>query len=169
MTEKPCHKTGFRWPEPALKIVLVEPEIPPNTGNVARLCAGTGSELHLIEPLGFRLTEAAIRRAGLDYWEYAKIFRHRSFAAFQQETRPARMFFFSTQGPRLYTETSYQAGDALVFGSETKGLPAEIINAHSEELVCLPMKDSRVRSQNLANTVSIVLYEALRQINLQDG
>ena len=167
MTEKPCHRTGFRWPEPPLKIVLVEPEIPPNTGNAARLCAGTGSELHLIEPLGFRLTEAAIRRAGLDYWEYAQIFRHRSFAAFQQEAKPARMFFFSTQGPALYTEVSYQPGDALVFGSETKGLPAEIINAHAQELVCLPMKDSRVRSQNLANSVSIVLYEALRQINLR--
>ena len=169
MSEKSCHKTGFRWPSPPLRLVLVEPEIPPNTGNIVRLCAGTGSELHLIEPLGFQLTESAIRRAGLDYWEYARIFRHRSFQAFQKDINPERIFFFSTRGPRLYTDMAYQAGDALVFGSETRGLPPEITDAHPEELVCLPMKDIRVRSQNLANAAAIVLYEALRQINLQDG
>lgn len=169
MSGKPCHKTEFRWPVPPLRLVLVQPEIPPNTGNAARLCAGTGSELHLIEPLGFRLTDSAIRRAGLDYWEYARVFRHRTFTAFQQDIKPARMFFFTTQGPRLYTDISYAPGDALVFGSETSGLPPEIISAHADELVCLPMKDSRVRSQNLANAAAIVLYEALRQINLKDG
>ncbi|MGD9872630.1 MAG: tRNA (cytidine(34)-2'-O)-methyltransferase [Kiritimatiellia bacterium] len=167
MTEKPCHDTGFRWPEPPLKIVLVEPEIPPNTGNIARLCAGTGSELHLIEPLGFQLTESAIRRAGLDYWKYAQIFRHKSFSSFEQDAKPSRMFFFTTQGPRVYTDIAYEPGDALVFGSETKGLPADILSAHAGERVCLPMKDSRVRSQNLANAAAIVLYEALRQINLR--
>jgi len=152
MSEKSCHITGFRWPSPPLRLVLVEPEIPPNTGNIVRLCAGTGSELHLIEPLG-----------------YARIFRHRSFQAFQKDINPERIFFFSTRGPRLYTDMAYQAGDALVFGSETRGLPPEITDAHPEELVCLPMKDIRVRSQNLANAAAIVLYEALRQINLQDG
>lgn len=154
----------FNWPEPPLRVALVEPDIPPNTGNIARLCAGTGSPLHLIEPLGFRLTEQALKRAGLDYWDAVDLHRHKTFRAFLDDVQPARLFFYSTKGSQLYTEAQYEPGDVLVFGSETRGLPDEILQKYSERVLTIPMRRDHVRSLNLSNAAALVLYEALRQI-----
>lgn len=156
-------RPAFHWPDPPLRIVLVEPDIPPNTGNIARLCAATGSPLHLIEPLGFRLTDKALRRAGLDYWDAVELHRHVNFDAFLADVVPPRVHLFSTRGQRLYTDIQYRPGDALVFGSETSGLPAALLEAYAGRVLTLPMKGAAVRSLNLANAVGIVLYEALRQ------
>lgn len=160
---------GFRWPNPPLQVVLYEPDIPPNTGNIARLCAGVGSPLHLIEPLGFRLTDAALRRAGLDYWEAVEIYRHKNFEEYLAKEKPQRCFYLSTKGTRLYTDVHYQPGDALVFGSETRGLPQPLLEDNCERVLTIPMRPGQVRSLNLSNSVSIVLYEALRQIDLRGG
>jgi tRNA (cytidine/uridine-2'-O-)-methyltransferase len=157
------HVLEFRWPVPPFQVALVEPEIPPNTGNIARLCAATGSPLHLVEPLGFRLTDHAVQRAGLDYWDSVRIVRHMNFAAFRAGVAPARLFFFSTRARRSYLEAAYQPGDVLVFGSEHRGLADDILDAHPEQVFGIPMQADKVRSLNLANSVSIVLYEALRQ------
>ena len=155
----------FRWPEPPLRVVLVEPEIAPNTGNIARLCAATRSELHLVEPLGFRLTDAAVRRAGLDYWGAVRIVRHPGFEAFLETCGPVSgLHFLSTRGTRNYTEAAYAPGDGLVFGSESRGLDASVLEAHPDRVLAVPMDPDRVRSLNLANTAAIVLYEALRQL-----
>lgn len=155
----------FRTPCPPLGIVLVAPEIPPNTGNIARLCAATGSRLHLVEPLGFKLTNAHLRRAGLDYWDSVDLVRHDSWQEYLDREQPARMHLFSTTGKTAYTGAGYQAGDALVFGSEGSGLPAEILAAHPEQVLGIPIRTDHVRSLNLANAVSIALYEALRQLS----
>ena len=152
------------WPQPPLHVVLVEPEIPPNTGNIARLCAGTGTVLHLVEPLGFHLTDSALRRAGLDYWDSVEMVRHASFEAFQSSQPTTRMFFLSTRGPASYTSARYAAGDALVFGSESRGLPQDLLDAHPDSVFSIQMRTEHVRSLNLATSVGIVLYEALRQI-----
>lgn len=158
----------FHWADPPLPVVLVEPEIPQNTGNIARLCAATGSPLHLIEPLGFRLHDRAVRRAGLDYWEAVEITRHRNFAAFVEAQAPMRMFFLSTRGEHSIYDTSFIPGDTLVFGSESRGLPDAVLDAYpAKRILQIPMRTEKVRSLNLANSVAIVLYEALRQINLQ--
>lgn len=155
----------FRWPDPPFRVVLVEPEIAPNTGNVARLCAATRSELHLVEPLGFRLTDAAVRRAGLDYWDKVKRVRHHSFEAFVECVRPGEaLHFLSTRGEISYLEARYAPGDWLVFGSESRGLDASILGAYPDRVRAVPMDLDRVRSLNLANTASIVLYEGLRQL-----
>ncbi|NCC51428.1 MAG: tRNA (cytidine(34)-2'-O)-methyltransferase [Spartobacteria bacterium] len=151
------------WPYPPFQIVLVEPDIPPNTGNIARLCAATGSSLHLIEPLGFRLTNAAMKRAGLDYWDAVEVARHPNFDAYFDEIRPPRLWLFSTKGHRAYTDVTYRPGDALVFGSETRGLPESLLAAHPDRTLTIPMRRDHVRSLNLANAAAIVLYEALRQ------
>ena len=156
---------AFRWPAPPFRVALVEPEIPPNTGNIARLCAATGTPLHLIEPLGFRLTDKHLRRAGLDYWDAVDLTRHASYAAFEQALAPARCFLFSTRGTRLYSEVAYRPGDVLVFGSESRGLPDALLAAHPAEVVGIPVQADRVRSLNLANAVAIALYEALRQVD----
>lgn len=166
---RPMHRRRaelpFRWPSPPLRIVLVEPEIPPNTGNIARLCAATGSALHLVEPLGFRLTDRHLRRAGLDYWPHVELHRHADFARFLEEVRPPRLFLFSTAGATAYTDAAFQPGDALVFGSESRGLPAALLEAHRDRVLGIPMQTRHVRSLNLADSAAIVLYEALRQIN----
>lgn len=153
------------WPIPPLNIALVEPEIPPNTGNIARLCAATGSKLHLIEPLGFQLTSAHLRRAGLDYWDSVDMTRHASLEAFHQTQNVPRCFYFSTRARRSYTEVSYCPGDTLIFGSESKGLPGAVLDSHEEQTLGIPILTDHVRSLNLANSVAIVLYEALRQIS----
>ena len=146
-----------------MEIVLVEPDIPPNTGNIARLCAGTGAILHLVEPLGFRLTSQAMKRAGLDYWDAVTIHRHRSLQAFMDACGNRRFFLFSTKGTTPYTQASIKPGDLLIFGSETRGLPPHLLEAYPEQILTIPMKRDAIRSINLSNSVAIVLYEALRQ------
>ncbi|MEI7881264.1 MAG: tRNA (cytidine(34)-2'-O)-methyltransferase [bacterium] len=152
------------WPFPPLNIALVEPEIPPNTGNIARLCAATGTRLHLIEPLGFQLTSAHLRRAGLDYWDSVDIIRHPSLAAFHESQSNPRCFYFSTRAKRSYTEVTYRPGDTLIFGSESKGLSDAVLDANEANTLAIPILTEHVRSLNLANAVAIVLYEALRQL-----
>lgn len=150
----------------ALHIVLVEPEIPPNTGNISRTCAATGTFLHLVKPLGFSIDDKQLKRAGLDYWPFVKLFVHESLDAFITEYASARMFLATTKGERLYTEPSYQDDDMLVFGKETAGLPRDFIDSRKQDTIRIPMsEDARLRSLNLSNSVGIVLYEALRQLD----
>lgn len=158
-------KFDFFWPETPLQVVLVHPEIPPNTGNIARLCAATGSRLHLIEPLGFRISSAQLRRAGLDYWDAIQVQVHPSWPAFLEAIRPGRMFLYSTGSPRRYDQAVYQPGDTLVFGCETKGLPDEMLAAYREQVLGIPIQTQHVRSLNLSSAVAIVVYEALRQMD----
>lgn len=146
-----------------LHIVLHEPDIPPNTGNIARLCAGTGSVLHLIEPLGFRLTSHAMKRAGLDYWDAVEVHRHRNIDAFFEAVRPAQFYLLSTKGTKSYLEVDYRPGAALIFGSETRGLPETLLRQYPDHVITIPMRPGGVRSINLANSAAIVLYEALRR------
>ena len=145
-------------------IVLVEPEIPPNTGNVARLCAAARATLHLIEPLGFKLDDARLKRAGLDYWRHLQWHRWPDWTAFQKQLpAAARLWLIESKGPRHYAEVRYEPGDYLVFGRETAGLPAGIITSHPDSWLRIPMFHPRVRSLNLSNCVALALYEALRQ------
>ncbi|NOU36499.1 MAG: tRNA (cytidine(34)-2'-O)-methyltransferase [Kiritimatiellaceae bacterium] len=160
---RPRHQISFRWPNPPFNIVLVEPEIPQNTGNIARLCAATGTVLNLIEPLGFRLTDREVKRAGLDYWDAVEIRRFQNLEKFESDFSKHRKIFFSTSGHRNYTEAEYRPGDCLIFGSESRGLPLELLESHPDDVFNIPMKLENVRSLNLANAASIVLYEALRQ------
>ena len=147
-----------------MNIVLVEPEIPPNTGNVARLCAATKTRLHLIEPLGFELDDRQLKRAGMDYWEQVEWHRWKGWAEFQKSLpTDARLWFVESNGPRLYSEVSYAAGDYLVFGRETAGLPASLLEENRERWVRIPMLNAESRSLNLSNCAAIVLFEALRQ------
>lgn len=144
-------------------IVLYEPEIPANTGNIIRLCANTGATLHLIKPLGFELDDKKLRRAGLDYHEWVAMRVHDSLAAFLTEIKPARVFALTTKGTRRVSDIEFQQGDVLLFGPETRGLPAQVLNElGAEQCLYLPMKPES-RSLNLSNTVAIVLYEAWRQ------
>lgn len=162
---RPRRQLDFNWPDLPLNIVLHEPEIPQNTGNIARLCAATGTRLHLIEPLGFQLTSRAMKRAGLDYWDAVDITRHLNFDAFLKDEKPARLFFMTTSGANNYTDTGFRPGDYLVFGSEGSGLPLELLeNYPPESRLNIPMQLQHVRSLNLANCAAIVLYEALRQL-----
>jgi tRNA (cytidine/uridine-2'-O-)-methyltransferase len=145
------------------RVVLHHPEIPANTGNIIRLCANTGAELHLIEPLGFELDDARLRRAGLDYHDRAALRIHASLDEFLSTVKPARVFACSTHGRRSYADAAFQPGDALLFGSETRGLPAAIRQATAPEyLLRIPMIPNN-RSLNLSNAVALVLYEAWRQ------
>jgi tRNA (cytidine/uridine-2'-O-)-methyltransferase len=148
---------------PAFNIVLVEPEIPPNTGSIARLCGATNSTLHLVHPLGFSTDDRQLKRAGLDYWQHVKI-KHWSciddFLAAQEELR---LFFFTTKVARSYTTANFQHGCFLIFGKETKGLPEDILQLYHDRCYTLPMCNPHIRSLNLAMTAGIVLYEALRQ------
>jgi tRNA (cytidine/uridine-2'-O-)-methyltransferase len=167
------------------RIVLVHPEIPPNTGNVIRLAANTGCELHLIEPLGFRMEDKLLRRAGLDYHETAHVRRHASWESFldqaqpqpqpqpqsqpQSQPQPGRMFAFTTRGAQRFNEVAWQAGDWLIFGSETAGLPAEIRDRFdAQHRVRLPMREGQ-RSLNLSNAVSVAVFEAWRQLGYVGG
>jgi tRNA (cytidine/uridine-2'-O-)-methyltransferase len=144
------------------EIVLVEPEIPPNAGNAIRLAANTGARLHLVKPLGFSLDDRSLKRAGLDYHELASLHTHSSWAECRQALAGRRMFAFTTRGSRLYTEVAYLAGDVLVFGAETRGLPPAVLSDIPEQLR-LPMRP-RNRSINLSNAVAVVVFEAWRQL-----
>ena len=151
----------------ALHIVLVEPEIPPNTGNIARSCAATGSVLHLVKPLGFSIDDKSLKRAGLDYWPYVSVQVHESLDSFLAEygERKDRMFLATTKGSRYYTDIEFRDGDMILFGRETAGLPREFIEANRERSIRIPLsEDTRLRSLNLSNSVSIILFEALRQL-----
>ncbi len=156
---------AFHWPSPPLSVALVEPEIPPNTGNIARLCAATQSPLHLVGKTGFRLTDSQVRRAGLDYWDSVALVRHATLSDFETAVTGQRLFFFSTRGQMAYTAATYRPGDVLVFGSESKGLPDDLLDRYPDHVLTIPMQTHHVRSLNLATAVGIVLYEALRQIN----
>ncbi len=143
--------------------VLFQPEIPPNTGNIIRLCANSGSQLHLIEPLGFEFDDKRLRRAGLDYHEFAEVKLYPSLTAFIDKVAPARLFACTTKGTKLYSEAKYQNGDAILMGPETRGLPDEILaQIADEQKIRIPMMGDS-RSLNLSNATAIILYEALRQ------
>jgi tRNA (cytidine/uridine-2'-O-)-methyltransferase len=147
---------------PKFHIVLIEPEIPPNTGNIARLSVGVGATLHLVGKLGFRTDEKHLRRAGLDYWEYLDLHYHDSFSALQESYPEGRFFYASRKGKRRYTEVNYREGDFLVFGKETKGLPDDLLRENADRTITIPMT-GRMRSLNLSNAVAIVSYEMIRQ------
>lgn len=148
----------------SIHIVLVEPEIPQNTGNIARTCAVTGATLHLVEPLGFRIDDAKLKRAGLDYWHELNIQYHDSFAQLKEKYPDGRFFCATTKADKPYTHFRYQEGDFFVFGKETKGLAPEILEQHADTLIRIPMRPV-TRSLNLSNSVAIVAYEALRQMD----
>ncbi|MEG0829981.1 MAG: tRNA (cytidine(34)-2'-O)-methyltransferase [Anaerovoracaceae bacterium] len=148
----------------AIHVVLVEPEIPPNTGNIARSCAATGSVLHLVEPLGFSIDEKSVRRAGLDYWPYVKLEVHKSLDEFMNKYGDRNLYLATTKGKHLYSDVEFRDEDMILFGKETAGLSREFIKAHEEQALRIPMsKDTRLRSLNLSNSVNIILFEALRQ------
>ena len=147
-----------------LNIVLVAPEIPQNTGNIARTCAATGSVLHLIKPLGFDISESAVKRAGLDYWHLVDVRVYESLDDFFGKNEVRQMRLFSTKAPRSYAEADYADGCFLFFGRETKGLPEEFLNAHYESCVRIPMR-AEARSLNLSNSVAVGVFEALRQLD----
>jgi tRNA (cytidine/uridine-2'-O-)-methyltransferase len=148
-----------------LHVALWEPEIPPNTGNIARLCAATGTALHLVGRLGFRIDDRSLRRAGLDYWQHVDVRRHVDLAAFERAVAGARLFCYSAHATAPYTRAAYRDGDCLLFGGETHGLPPEVLARHAERVLLIPMPAGKVRSLNLATAAGIVLYEALRQIH----
>ena len=148
----------------AIHIVLVEPEIPPNTGNIARSCAATGAHLHLVKPLGFSIDDRSLKRAGLDYWPFVKLEVHESLEEFSQKYQGRQMYLATTKGTHRHTDVSFQDEDMILFGRETRGLPKDLIAQHQEDTLRIPMSaDTRLRSLNLANSVNIILLEALRQ------
>ena len=144
-------------------IVLVEPEIPPNTGSIARLCGATNTELHLVRPLGFSTDDKHLKRAGLDYWKHVTIRYWDNFDSFLAAQEELKLYFFTTKVKSNYTEANFKPGDYLIFGKETKGLPEDILRLYNDRCYTLPMPNPRIRSLNLAMTAGIVLYEALRQ------
>ncbi len=151
-----------------MNVVLVEPEIPPNTGNVARLCAATNSRLHLIEPLGFKLDDSQLKRAGMDYWQQVEWHRWASWNDFRKQlSATARLWFVESNGAKNYAEVNYAPDDYLVFGRETAGLPKNLLEQFPESWLRIPMFNPQSRSLNLSNCVALVLYEALRQQNFQ--
>ncbi|MBN2802156.1 MAG: tRNA (cytidine(34)-2'-O)-methyltransferase [Deltaproteobacteria bacterium] len=146
-------------------IVLVNPEIPQNTGNIARLCAATGSELHLVGKLGFSLDEKAVRRAGLDYWHLVKVYTHENFNSCMEHLNEGNPIIFSSRGQKSYTEAPFIKGSTLVYGAESVGLPSEITDKYSNNLYGIPTLSNTVRSLNLANSVAITLYKGLESID----
>jgi tRNA (cytidine/uridine-2'-O-)-methyltransferase len=148
-----------------LHVALLDPEIPPNTGNIARTCAATGARLHLIGRLGFRLDDRSLRRAGCDYWGAVDVQRYDSLAEFEATHAGRRIFCFSAHASVNYTKVHYQDEDCLLFGAESSGLPADVHERYADRMVCVPMPAGKVRSLNLATTAGIALYEALRQVN----
>jgi tRNA (cytidine/uridine-2'-O-)-methyltransferase len=147
-----------------MNIVLVEPEIPPNTGNIARLCAATRSVLHLIEPFGFRLDDRQLKRAGMDYWAHLEWHRWKNWTAFHAALPPAaRLWFIESKGARHYAEVPFEPGDYLVFGRETAGLPPALLGQFPDRWLRIPMFNPQARSLNLSNCAALVLFEALRQ------
>lgn len=150
-----------------LDVILYQPEIPPNTGNIIRLCANCGARLHLIRPLGFEMDHKQLRRAGLDYHEFAQVAVYDSLDEVLASVKPARVFACSTKGSRYYTEVTYQAGDALLFGPETRGLPAEILDSLPvDQVLRIPMRPEN-RSLNLSNAAALIIYEAWRQLGFE--
>lgn len=147
-----------------LHVALVEAEIPPNTGNVARLCAATGCQLHLVEPLGFRIDDRELKRAGLDYWEHLGVAVHASLAAFLNATAHLRRWYFSTRATRVYADADFAHGDVLVFGKETKGLPQSLIDADPSHALRIPQRPGSVRSINLSTAAGIATYAALARL-----
>jgi tRNA (cytidine/uridine-2'-O-)-methyltransferase len=147
-----------------LHAVLIEPEIPPNTGNIGRLCLATASHLHLVKPLGFSIDDKALRRAGLDYWADVQVTVWNTFAELQSAHPHARFWYLTTKSKRPYWDITFQDGDFLVFGRETKGLPKPLLDANPNSTLTIPMVDDSTRSLNLATAAGIVLYEAVRQL-----
>jgi tRNA (cytidine/uridine-2'-O-)-methyltransferase len=145
-----------------LNLVLVEPEIPPNTGNVARLCAATGATLHLVKPFGFEITDKHLKRAGLDYWDMLDIHIYENFQEFEEKNPSGTRYLATTKAKKAHTEVKYEQGGYILFGKETKGLAPEILRKYPDTLIRLPMR-SEARSLNLSNSVAVVAYEALRQ------
>ena len=154
--------------DPTLRIALVEPEIPGNTGSVGRVAMGTGCPLHLVEPLGFQVDDRHLRRAGMDYWKTAEVYYHESFAALLEETGRPRIYLLSSHAVPPYTRIPFQRGDMIVFGRESVGLDPALLDRYADRCYRIPMWNS-ARSHNLANAVSIVLYEGLRQLGCLDG
>ena len=146
-----------------LHVALFEPEIPPNTGNIARLCAATFTELHIVGVTGFRMDDRTLKRAGLDYWSEVKLHRHVSLDDLHAALPESRFIYFTTKTQTPYTKWKFRENDCLVFGPETRGLPKDILDAHPESCLTIPMPNGKVRSLNLSTSVGIVLYEALRQ------
>jgi tRNA (cytidine/uridine-2'-O-)-methyltransferase len=147
-----------------MNVVLVEPEIPPNTGNVARLCAATKTILHLIEPFGFKLDDSQLKRAGMDYWQHVEWYRWRNWSAFAEKIPSnAKLWLVESGGPKIYSEAKFSANDYLVFGRETAGLPKQWLEQHHDCWLRIPMFNPQSRSLNLSNCVALVLFEALRQ------
>ena len=160
---QPADRVRSEAPDAPLHVVLVEPQIPPNTGNVARLCAATGCALHLVEPLGFSIDDRALKRAGLDYWSLVDVVVHRSLDAFVEGWRGA-LWFADTHGGARYDAAPYERGDALVFGKETAGLDAALLARHGGRVLRIPMRQNSVRSLNLSVAVGIVVYAAVARI-----
>ncbi|ERI89912.1 RNA methyltransferase, TrmH family, group 2 [Clostridiales bacterium oral taxon 876 str. F0540] len=148
-----------------LNIVLFEPEIPQNTGNIARTCVLTNSKLHLIKPLGFSLDEKHLKRAGLDYWQYLDMEVHESYEDFREKYKEGNFYFSTTKGKKFYTDVKFKEGDFVIFGKESAGLPDYIRNSNLDNLIRVPMLQTSTRSLNLSNTVAILAYEALRQMD----
>jgi tRNA (cytidine/uridine-2'-O-)-methyltransferase len=146
-----------------LHVALVEPEVPPNTGNIARLCAATFTGLHIVGATGFRMDDRTLKRAGLDYWDEVKLSRHIDLERLYEALPDSRFIYLTTKSKRPYTNWEYKDGDCLVFGRETRGLPEELLRANADRCLTIPMPNKNVRSLNLATSVGIVLYEALRQ------
>jgi tRNA (cytidine/uridine-2'-O-)-methyltransferase len=150
----------------SIHIVLVEPEIPPNTGNIARSCAATGSVLHLVKPLGFTIDDRQLRRAGLDYWPYVNLFIHECLDDFFNSNTDRNMYFATTKGEKWYTQVEFHDSDMIVFGKETEGLPKSVIEQNKNRTLRIPMTgNTHLRSLNLSNSVNIILFEALRQLD----
>jgi tRNA (cytidine/uridine-2'-O-)-methyltransferase len=150
----------------SLNIVFVQPEIPPNTGNIARSCAATDTKLHLVKPLGFSIDDKQVRRAGLDYWPYVNLEIHESLEDFMEKYGSERLWLATTHGKHMYADVEFQDGDFILFGRETKGLPKDFIAQHQDCTIRIPMSENtRARSFNLSNSANIILFEALRQLN----
>ena len=152
-----------------LSVALVEPEIPPNTGNIARLCAANNVPLHIVGAAGFRLDDRAVRRAGLDYWPEVTLQRHRDLDSLYSQLSAAKFLYFSTKAERSYTDWGFESEDCLVFGRETRGLSEDLLRQNWDRCLTIPMLNPKVRSLNLATSVGIVLYEALRQLGSLKG
>ncbi len=160
--------TGSVRSDVPLHIALVEPEIPPNTGNVARLCAATGSQLHLVAPLGFSIQDRELKRAGLDYWEHLAVAVHESLEAFLEQTAHLRRWYLSTRAQRPYSEAPFERGDMLVFGKETKGLPQSLLDRFAQQTLRIPQRPGSVRSINLSTAAGIVAYAALARMRFPE-
>jgi tRNA (cytidine/uridine-2'-O-)-methyltransferase len=160
--------SDFATGDAPLQIALIEPEIPPNTGNVARLCAATGCALHLVAPLGFSIDDRELKRAGLDYWEHVRMTLHPSLESFLTATSASRHWYFSTRASLSYAQAAFARGDILVFGKETKGLPAELLTRDPERCLRIPMRPGSVRSLNLSTAVGVAAYTALAQIGFPE-